>query len=168
MGIGALVPVPHVARAEVFLSAEQAAQLIFPTVVMTRKEVVLTPEQIKKIEASLGDTIKNPKLLTFVGPKGEIVFVDQVLGKHEFITFAVGMNADGSVRGIEILEYRETYGSQVRNAEWRKQFLGKNSKSELKLTSDIKNISGATLSSAHVTAGVKRLVHTNEVLRTHT
>ena len=40
-GFGALLPVAIVARAEVFLSDEQAAHLIFPTVGLKKRELVL-------------------------------------------------------------------------------------------------------------------------------
>ena len=72
--------------------------------------------------------------------------VDEVVGKHEFITYAVGLNADGSVKQIEVMVYRETYGYEIRNEKWRAQFVGKTGQSGLKLDDDIKNISGATLS----------------------
>jgi Na+-translocating ferredoxin:NAD+ oxidoreductase RnfG subunit len=74
------------------------------------------------------------------------------------ITYAVGINANGTVKQIEILQYNESYGYEVRNASWRAQFVGKNSASPLQLNGDIKNISGATLSSKHVTDGVKRVL----------
>src|ERR1700724_497793 len=45
--------------------------------------------------------------------------VDEVVGKHEFITYAVGLNPDGSVKQIEIMDYRETYGGQIRDEKWR-------------------------------------------------
>ena len=70
----------------------------------------------------------------------------------------VGTGPDGVVKRIEILEYRETYGGEVRNAAWRQQFVGKHFGSQLKLGTDIKNISGATLSSRHITDGVRRLL----------
>lgn len=84
--------------------------------------------------------------------------IDQVVGKHELITYAVGLNPDGSIRQIEILEYRETYGSEVRNAAWRQQFVGKTAASPVKLNQDITNITGATLSSKHITDGVRRVL----------
>jgi Na+-translocating ferredoxin:NAD+ oxidoreductase RnfG subunit len=93
--------------------------------------------------------------------------VDGVVGKHEFITYAVGLNADGSVKQIEIMDYRETYGGQIRDQKWRAQFVGKTSKSTLKLDSDIKNISGATLSCRHITDGVKRLLAFYEIALKH-
>ncbi|MGE0616210.1 MAG: FMN-binding protein [Bacteriovoracia bacterium] len=165
-GLGSLgLAVPFVAHAEVYLSADDAAKLLLPNLKLARRELELTPEQVEKIEAASGENVRNRKLTAYVGPKKEVVFVDQVIGKHEFITFAVGLGADGAVRGVEILEYRETYGGQVRHADWRQQFVGKNSQAKLKVESDIKNISGATLSSVHVTGGVRRLIHTYEAVR---
>ena len=87
-----------------------------------------------------------------------------MLGKHEFITYALGLTAEGSVKQIEVMDYRETYGSEVRNEKWRAQFAGKNSKSKLILDEDIKNISGATLSSRHITDGVKRILALYELV----
>jgi len=90
--------------------------------------------------------------------------VDRVIGKHEFITYALALGPDGTVRGIEILEYRETYGGEIRNPNWRRQFVGKKPGSALRLDGDIRNISGATLSSRHVTDGVRRLLVTYQML----
>jgi uncharacterized protein with FMN-binding domain len=89
---------------------------------------------------------------------GGVFVVDRVVGKHEFITMAVGVNANGTVKQIEIMDYRESYGYEVRDASWRAQFVGKSANSQLELDADIKNISGATLSSKHVTDGVKRIL----------
>jgi uncharacterized protein with FMN-binding domain len=89
---------------------------------------------------------------------GGVFVVDRVVGKHEFITMAVGVNTNGTVKQIEIMDYRESYGYRVRDASWRAQFVGKSANSQLELDADIKNISGATLSSKHVTDGVKRIL----------
>ena len=94
---------------------------------------------------------------------GGLFIVDEVIGKHEYITYAVGLNADGSVRGIEIMDYRESYGHEIRDPAWRAQFTGKTAADPLKLDRDIKNISGATLSCRHITDAVKRLLATYEV-----
>jgi len=84
--------------------------------------------------------------------------VDEVVGKHELITYAVGIGADGAIRGVEILDYREPRGGEVRDPRWRAQFVGKRRGSPLRLDEDIQNISGATLSCRHVTEGVRRLL----------
>jgi Na+-translocating ferredoxin:NAD+ oxidoreductase RnfG subunit len=80
------------------------------------------------------------------------------------ITYAVALTPDGAVKRVEVLEYRETYGGEIRNPAWRQQFVGKRFGSQLQLGKDIKNISGATLSSRHVTDGVRRLVATWQLL----
>ena len=86
------------------------------------------------------------------------LYVDEVLGKQLYITYAVAIGPDGEVLGVEILEYRETHGYEVRNTRWLAQFAGKDAGSTLELDRDIRNISGATLSCRHVTQGVRRLL----------
>ena len=93
--------------------------------------------------------------------------MDEVVGKHEFITYAVGLTPDGKVRGLEILAYRETHGYQIRNPEWRQKFVGKTLSDPLKLDEDIPNISGATLSCYNVTNGVKRLLALQQIVLSH-
>jgi hypothetical protein len=84
--------------------------------------------------------------------------VDHVIGKHLYIDYAVSLDPGGRVHRVDILQYRESYGGEVREAGWLSQFVGKSSGSALKVGSDIRNISGATLSSLHVTEGVKRIL----------
>jgi len=86
--------------------------------------------------------------------------VDHVIGKHLYIDYAVALDPDGRVMRVDILQYRESYGGEVREAGWLAQFVGKTSSSPLKVGTDIRNISGATLSSLHVTEGVKRILAT--------
>jgi hypothetical protein len=85
-------------------------------------------------------------------------FLDHVIGKHLYIDYSVALSADGRIRRVEILTYRESYGYEVANAGWLSQFSGKDGSSALSVGQDIRNISGATLSSHHVTEGVKRIL----------
>jgi Na+-translocating ferredoxin:NAD+ oxidoreductase RnfG subunit len=159
----AIVGTPVAGHAVVYLSAEQAQQAIFPGTKMSPADVNLTPEQRKKIEAASGVRQRQDQVKAWRVAGGGWFIVDAVIGKHEFITFAVGITESAAVKGIEIMEYRETYGDQVRNPKWRAQFTGKTKAAPLKLDQDIQNISGATLSSRHVTEGVKRLLALHEV-----
>lgn len=86
------------------------------------------------------------------------LIVDQVMGKSELITYSLAIGADGKAIGIEVLDYRESHGGEIRLAPWRKQFVGKTASDPLDMNNDIKNISGATLSCRHVTEGVRRLL----------
>jgi Na+-translocating ferredoxin:NAD+ oxidoreductase RnfG subunit len=84
--------------------------------------------------------------------------LDHVIGKHLYIDYAVALDINGRVMRVEILQYRESYGGEVREGGWLAQFVGKGSGSALKVGGDIRNISGATLSSLHITEGVKRIL----------
>jgi Na+-translocating ferredoxin:NAD+ oxidoreductase RnfG subunit len=83
---------------------------------------------------------------------------DRVIGKHLYIDYAVALTPAGAVHSVEILQYRESYGGEIRSKSWLAQFVGKTSGSPLKINGDIRNIAGATLSSTHVTEGVKRVL----------
>jgi hypothetical protein len=158
--VGATCPV----WAVTYLSMEQAQQAIFPQTKLEKVEVVLTLAQRKGIEAASGLKVRGPRVEAWRVEGGGWFLVDEVIGKHEFITYALGLNADGSVKQIEVMDYRENYGGEVRRPEWRKQFAGKKFGSKLKLDDDIQNISGATLSCRHLTEGVKRLLATYDLV----
>jgi Na+-translocating ferredoxin:NAD+ oxidoreductase RnfG subunit len=83
---------------------------------------------------------------------------DRVIGKHLYIDYVVALDPGGRIRSVEILQYRESYGGEIRSPSWLAQFVGKSSTSTLQVGNDIRNISGATLSSHHVTEGVKRIM----------
>ncbi len=146
-----------------YLTAGQAQQAIYPGKSFTTLPLLLTAAQRKLIEeqSRVRLTGKSPEVWRVNG--GGWFIVDEVVGKHEFITYAIGLTNEGVVRGIEIMDYRESYGGQVRDPQWRAQFSGKTKASPLKLDEDIRNISGATLSSRHITEGVRRVLALHNV-----
>ena len=164
---GIVLAVDGVAYAQVYLTVEQAQQAIFPGETFSEMPLTLTDQQRAEIKKMCGVNVRHATLPVWRTSAGGFFIVDDVLGKHEFITYAIGLHADGTVKQIEIMEYRETYGDQIRNAPWRQQFVGKTSHAPLKLDQDIKNISGATLSCRHVTDGVKRVLTTYELYLQH-
>lgn len=150
--------------AMVYLTVEQAQQLIFPEETFTYAPLALSEQQLEAVHNKSGVPVRRKEEKIWQTSRGGYLIVDEVIGKHELITYAVGIDPDGSVRQVEILEYREAYGSEVRQRKWRKQFVGKTAGSPLKLKEDIKNITGATLSCRHVTDGVKRLLSLYELV----
>lgn len=154
------------AYAKTYLTVEQAKQILWGAEHLEPKDVSLTPEQMKAIRKASGTRVRASQLQVWVTASGGWFIVDQVIGKHENIDVAVALTSDGKVKGLEVLTYRESYGYEVMDKNWRAQFFGKESSTVLKLGRDIKNISGATLSCRHLTDGVNRLLHTwNLVLR---
>ena len=155
-GITALTA-PILAQAKIYVGVEQAQQILFPHKTLTKSPLIISADLQEKMR--LASSIRHP----FQGERiwrsadGGWFIVDEVVGKHEMITYAVGLNSKGVIQGIEILEYVESYGYEVAEAQWRKQFTGKSFADPIKLNQDIQNIGGATLSCKHLTDGVKRI-----------
>ena len=82
--------------------------------------------------------------------------VRNVKGKDQPITYLVATDAADALRDIDILVYREPYGGEVAYEPWRKQFRGKTTGAPLQVGKDIRNVSGATISSNAVTRGVRQ------------
>lgn len=124
--------------------------------------VTLTPAQLDRIRQLSGVPQRSSQPRIWRAMQGAAgigwVLVDEVVGKHEFITYATAISNDGHVLGVEIMSYRESHGGEVRNPAWRAKFRGKTVADPFKLNKDIPNISGATLSSRNITDGVKRLL----------
>jgi Na+-translocating ferredoxin:NAD+ oxidoreductase RnfG subunit len=82
--------------------------------------------------------------------------VRNVKGKDQPITFLVAIDSANALKDIDVLVYREPYGGEVAYEPWRKQFRGKTSGAPLEVGKDIRNVSGATISSHSVTLGVRK------------
>ncbi|MGA0241629.1 MAG: FMN-binding protein [Candidatus Marinamargulisbacteria bacterium] len=145
-----------------YLTPNDAKTLIWNDVSMVKVPIELTKAQIRTIQTSSKTYVRNKTPHVWKTIHGGWFILDQVIGKHENIDIAIGIDANGAIQGVEVLEYRETYGDAVRHPAWLAQFLGKTGKKILKLDRDIKNISGATLSSRHITDGVNRWLATWE------
>jgi Na+-translocating ferredoxin:NAD+ oxidoreductase RnfG subunit len=148
------------AQAMVYLSVEQAQQLMYGGQALTPLLLTLTPEQAAQVERDSGVQVFSRSLRAWKAADGGAFLVDAVIGKHDLITYALAIAADGKLRQVEILEYREAYGGEVRNPRWRAQFAGKQHGDALHLGQDIDGISGATLSCEHLTDGIRRMLAT--------
>jgi Na+-translocating ferredoxin:NAD+ oxidoreductase RnfG subunit len=151
------------AHATQYLSVEAAQRVTFPSATQfVAAHVVFRPADVAAIEKLSGQKVRT---------RGEQVWraladdrllgyfvVDYVIGKHLVIDYAVALSPEGQVQRVEILEYRESYGGEITNHAWLAQFAGKTLRDPLQVDRDIRNISGATLSSHHVTEGVKRVL----------
>jgi hypothetical protein len=153
------------AYATQYLSVAGAQATLFPGRVLTARPYALSAAQAKAVARASGISVRSPRLQLWQVEGGGWFIVDEVIGKHDVITYAVGVDASGAVRGVEILVYREGYGGEVQNPAWRAQFAGKRAGAALKLDQDIQNISGATLSSRHIADGVRRVLATLRIVQ---
>jgi Na+-translocating ferredoxin:NAD+ oxidoreductase RnfG subunit len=161
VGIGAM----SAAHGTQYHTLESVQKQLFPQAQVFNAQVLLMTEaQRNSVEQLSSVRVRDAHVRAWEvmaqGARQGWVLLDKVLGKHEQITYAIALDARGVVLGVEIMEYQETYGGQISDARWRDQFKGKTAKDPIKVESDIRNISGATLSCQHVTDGVRRLVAT--------
>ena len=152
-----LLTAPIFVQAKIYISSEQAQQILFPKMMLTKQPIIITDDlqERMRVASSIRHPFQGDRI--WRAPDGGWLVIDEVVGKHEMITYAVAISNIGSVIGIEVLEYVESYGYEVSEVQWRQQFIGKTIKDPIKLNQDIQNIGGATLSSKHLTDGVKRI-----------
>jgi Na+-translocating ferredoxin:NAD+ oxidoreductase RnfG subunit len=164
--IGIVIPLPSYAVQ--YLSVPAAQKLCFPNCdQFAVAHLRFTTAQSEAIEAASGQKqlLRGQEVWRAMkgGKRQGFFIVDYVIGKHLVIDYAVALSPEGAVRQIEILNYRESYGGEIRSPDWRKQFIGKTARSHFALNEGITIISGATLSSRHLTEGVRRVLATYEI-----
>jgi hypothetical protein len=160
--LATLLPAPLVLATD-YMGIEAAQKAVFPQA-DTFTEVVLaqTPQQLRALLAQTGPQPPHGVIRIWTATQaGKLlghVLMDEVIGRQNLITYAIGIDTEGALRNLEILSYRESHGGEVRNAAWRAQFDHRSALEQLRFGIDIKNISGSTLSSEHVTQGVRWLL----------
>jgi FMN-binding domain len=159
--LAAGAPVQVVVATE-YMSLEGAQKALFPQADRFNEVVLsLSPAQRDRVAALAGAQPPHRSLRAWRALHGDealgFVFVDEVIGKEDFITYALGIDASGRLSAPEVLAYRESHGGEIRNPAWRRQFAGREGLDQLRVQTDIKNIAGATLSCQHVTEGVRWL-----------
>jgi hypothetical protein len=154
---------PAIVVAADYLSVADAQRALFPEADRyVEVALSLTPAQHAQVAALAGTQPPHRSLRAFQARKADVLlgylFVDEVIGKEDFITYAASIDAAGRLGPLEVLSYRESHGGEIRNESWRRQFEGRAGLAQLRVPTDIKNIAGATLSCEHVTQGVRWLV----------
>src|SRR5215475_8286579 len=84
------------AHAEVYMSLEQAQAKMFPGATLTPDFRTLTDAQASQIEKLSGENVRVKEIKIWKVSTGGWFIADEVVGKHEFIPSAFGINADGT------------------------------------------------------------------------
>lgn len=162
LGVLTIAPGRVLVAAE-YLSLAQAQRALFPQAGrFDELTLALSVEQRARVASLAGAqaphrSIRIWRALQDGTPLGTL-FVDEVIGREDYITYALGIDTTGRVTGLEVLAYRESHGGEIRNAAWRGQFARRAAQPLPQFRADIKNIAGATLSCEHVTQGVRWLL----------
>ena len=144
------------AFAKTYMDVQQAQQLVFPGAKFAENFITLDQEQFNAIIKDSDVNVYTRNIKAWRTANNEWFIIDQVRGKDDWISYAIGIDSKGVIRHIEILECLENYDG-ITIPAWRAQFYGKKHRRQF---DDIQIISGATLSSGQMAAGVKRILST--------
>jgi len=148
---------------------------------LARKEVFSTADDFSKIENLESITagkdglsrVKEAYNGTSNGEKAGRVFLIESNGYGGVIKMAAGIDKDGKIMGVKIIEMNETpgLGSKAKEKPFISQFGGINPEEPLAVVksgksrdSEINAISGATITSKAVTEGIQAAIDVNTLL----
>jgi hypothetical protein len=155
-----LVPAAIIASAPsvaaTYMSVEEAQQAMFPGASFTENFVKLDQDQFNAIITDSDVNVWSRDIKAWKVSTGGWFIIDQVRGRDDWITYAIGVSPKGGVKQIEILECLDKYDG-ITQPEWLSQFYGRHHGNKF---DDIQIISGSTLSSSQLAAGVKRIMST--------
>lgn len=146
-----------------FFTEEAARRELFPDLASAEPETLLLDDDaLAKARALTRLPVEErrvvfERVLSKDGTAGYI-YRGRELGKVELMDFAVALDGEGKVRKVLLTAYRESIGGEVKSNRFMGQFKGKHSGSGLQLNRDVDGITGATLSSRAITAGVRKAV----------
>jgi Na+-translocating ferredoxin:NAD+ oxidoreductase RnfG subunit len=166
--IGLLLPIQGEA-AVVYLTEEEGLRKMIPNADRFDIDPVhLSADQLAQAQQLAGRAFRESDYRFRAGRKGaEIVgyaTVMEVVGKERPITFLIGIQPNGEIKGVEVLVYRESRGAEVRHPRFMAQFVGKKIDNPLRLGDDVESISGATLSARAAAYAVRKALAIFEIV----
>lgn len=160
-----LLPVALVASqsvlAQSFIGVEDSQQRLFPGATLTKSFLTLSDDQYKQIQQASQLPLYSREVMAWRVSTGGWYFLDRVIVKDAYLTYAVALDATGTVIGVEVLECVAHY--DISSRAWLAQFRGRKSAAG----DDIKNLSGVSLSSEAIKHGVTRFLAAYDVLLAH-
>ncbi len=148
---------------KVYLSLEQALDKVFPKAdKIWAEQWRPTSAEIHSLEIALGWRLTEETFVFHRAAKNGTdlgyAMVDQQRGRFKPITFMVQVSPNGKVGRVEVMVYRESRGDGVQRQRFLKQFRDKSASDPIRMNRDITVLSGATMSSRALTAGVKKVL----------
>ena len=153
----ALIASAAPAQAYQYLTLPQAQAKLFPGAKFIPHDITMDISQVAALIKAAQGSVPGYKIKASKVSTGGWVFLDKVPGRDDLIVYVVGVDTEGKIKGVEILECLPRYDAS-RSPKWLTQFLGKKHSETSDLASSIEIISGTSLSSEHVAAGVRRIM----------
>lgn len=169
-GVGVLATLcgPDPAGAKVFHARDEALALAFPTADKVEpRKFFLTRVQHEEIERLSRAPVESDLVTIYEGTRDGAVVGYAVFDTHMVRTlpetFLVVLSPEGRVVGTHLLAFYEPL-EYMPGERWLAQFNGRGRGEELAVGRDIAAITGSTLTSRAVAAGVRRALALHAVL----
>ena len=147
---------PPAAVAVEYQSLQEAQQKLVPGATLTPADFKLEPEQRELLKNLYKEPTLRPAVKVWKVSTGGWLFLDQVYGRDDIVSYLAHVGDDNTLRGIEVLVCADGY-CDLFTREWRSRLVGQ--KQGRWMPEDVVPIvSGATLSCVHVAEGVKKLL----------
>ncbi len=137
-------------------SMQDAQQRLVQGSKLTPFEFRLSPEQHAQLKEAYQVPSLRPLVRGWRTDQGATLFLDQVYGRDDVVTYLVLVGEDGKVRGLEVLTCAEGY-CDVFTTEWRARLTGV-THGRWKPEDVVPIVSGSTLSTVHIAEGVKKVL----------
>jgi len=147
-------------------SKEEAIKAVFSGAdKIVRKRIRLSTAQRAAIGKLTTRVVRDKAMTFYIGQKGGqtmgYAVSERVVNRSWTISYVVVMNADGSVKNVEVLNYEGARNWGVQYEPWLKQFFGMKADSDFQ---SVSGITGATVSVRTVTAGVQKIAAAYKVI----
>ena len=135
---------PLFSSAETLLTEPEVLKIVFPKSQSVETQVrTLAASQRDALQKKAGLRFPETEYRMFIGHgkegiDGYAVIMNEI-GKHEYITFIVGVSPKGEIRDVAVMDYRETRGWEVKEQRFLRQFRGKSLADPITVDRDIVN-----------------------------
>jgi len=150
------------AWATVLITVEEALELAFPDATTERQTLFLSGEQRDRVAKDSGAEVSSSLATRYVarGADGAVrgwAYLDTHRVRTLPETVMVVLGADGTVRRVEVVTFREPLEYMPRRG-WYEQYEGQKLDDDLALKRDIRPVTGATLTARATTEAVRRVL----------
>jgi electron transport complex protein RnfG len=148
--------------ATVLITVEEALELAFPDATTERQTLFLSDEQRDRVADDSGAEVSSALATRYVARGGDgavrgWAYLDTHRVRTLPETVMVVLDADGKVRRVEVVTFREPLEYMPRKG-WYEQYEGQKLDDDLALKRDIRPVTGATLTARATTEAVRRVL----------
>jgi hypothetical protein len=159
--VALLLLVARRAPAKVFLTVDEALELVFPECEIERRTIYLSAAQLGRAGELAGEEIERGLVYPYVATRDSVLVGTAYFDSHRVRTLAetlmIAVSPEGEVMRVEVLAFNEPEEYLPRGG-WYEQFLDRPLDDDLAVKQGIRGITGATLTARATTRAVRRVL----------